>query len=349
MRVLTVVNSANPSAYDASMLLAAYFSSQGIENDVVLSVDIPTPEHLAMDASDGDHALKDVGIRPFDMAVALGGDGTILRTARVAMLFDAPVLGINFGHLGFLANPSEEGVIPLVAAALAGDVTEDRRAGLLVEVVCEGDDVPGGSCGFDRIPHGAYDCAGGKWSGERGDVHGGKNDDASLGAEAAGTLETAGTLENIGNGGRVFTALNEVTISRGSFPRNLEAHLSISGDGVCTLRGDGLIVATATGSTAYALSAGGPLVSPGVEGMVIVPLSSHTLQSRAIVTERHDVVEVAFDFAEGYTFTEVQLDGTALSFPAPIERVVVRCAEKPVRLLFYKKESFYSRISRTFF
>lgn len=315
MRVLTVVNNANPSAYDASMLLTAYFSTQSIENDVVLSVDLPTPEHLAVGAVNNDRALEDAGIRPFDLAVALGGDGTILRTARVAMLFDAPVLGINFGNLGFLANPSEEGVIPLVAAALAGDVTEDRRACLLVEVECEGDGAPGGA-------HGAF---GSEWD----DVSGG--------------------VGNGGNGGHIFTALNEVTISRGSFPRNLEAHLSISGEDLCTLRGDGLIVATATGSTAYALSAGGPLISPGVEGMVVVPLASHTLQSRAIVTERHDVVEAAFDFAEGYTFTEVQLDGTALSFSTPIERVVVRCAEKPVRLLFYKKESFYSRIARTFF
>ena len=318
MRVLTVVNNANPSAYDASMLLAAYFSTQGIENDVVLSVDLPTPEHLAVGAANDDRALEDAGIRPFDLAVALGGDGTILRTARVAMLFDAPVLGINFGNLGFLANPSEEGVIPLVVAALAGDVTEDRRACLLVEVECEGDGVPGGACG----------AFGDEWD----DVGGG-----AAGAGARGGGVGAGTG---GDGGRVFTALNEVTISRGSFPRNLEAHLSISGEDLCALRGDGLIVATATGSTAYALSAGGPLISPGVEGMVVVPLASHTLQSRAIVTERHDVVEAAFDFAEGYTFTEVQLDGTALSFPTPIERVLVRCAEKPLRLLFYTKASF---------
>ena len=332
MRVLTVVNNANSSAYDASMLLAAYFSTQGIENDVVLSVDLPTPEHLAVGAVNNDRALEDAGIRPFDLAVALGGDGTILRTARVAMLFDAPVLGINFGNLGFLANPSEEGVIPLVAAALAGDVTEDRRACLLVEVECEGDGVPGGA-------RGAF---GDEWD----DVSGGGAGARGVAGDSAG-CGVAGNGE--GDGGRVFTALNEVTISRGSFPRNLEAHLSISGEDLCTLRGDGLIVATATGSTAYALSAGGPLISPGVECMVVVPLASHTLQSRAIVTERHDVVEAAFDFAEGYTFTEVQLDGTALSFPTPIERVVVRCAEKPVRLLFYKKESFYSRIARTFF
>ena len=294
MRVLTVVNSSNPQALDASILLAAYFSSQGIENDVVSVLEIPTPVDLAIG---GQQALESAGIHPFDMAIALGGDGTILRTARVAMLFDAPVMGINFGHLGFLANPAEPGVVPMVAAALAGDVTEDRRANLLVKVVCEGD---------EEMP-----------AGQRGP--------------------------------RQFTALNEVTITRGSCPRNLEACVSISGDEVCTLRGDGVIVATATGSTAYALSAGGHLVSPGLEGMVVVPLATHTLQSRAIVTERHDVVETGFDFAEGYTFAEVQLDGAALAFDAPIERVIVRCGDNPARLLFYKKESFYQRIARTFF
>ena len=291
MRVLTVTNNASPQAIDASMLLAAYFASQGIENQIVSDLDVPTPEQLASGR------LEEVGIKPFDMAVALGGDGTILRTARMAVVCDAPVLGINFGHLGFLANPADPGVIPLVAAALAGDVTEDKRTNLLVEVVCEGD---------EEMP-----------AGQRGP--------------------------------RQFTALNEVTITRGSCPRNLETSVSVSGDEVCTLRGDGVIVATATGSTAYALSAGGPLVSPGLEGMVVVPLATHTLQSRAIVTERHDVVEAGFDFVEGYTFAEVQLDGTALSFDTPIERVIVRCGDVPARLLFYKKESFYSRISRTFF
>lgn len=291
MRILTVVNNENPQAIDASMLLAAYFASQGIENQVVSAPNVPTPEQLASGS------LQDAGIEPFDMAVALGGDGTILRTARAAIMCDAPVMGINFGHLGFLANPCEPGVIPLVAAALAGDVTEDRRTNLLVEVVCEGDEET--------------------------------------------DLEERGL--------RMFTALNEVTITRGSCPRNLETQVDISGDTVCTLRGDGVIVATATGSTAYALSAGGPLISPSMRGMVVVPLATHTLQSRAIVADHNDVVETSFDFAEGYTFAEVQLDGTALSFATPIERVIVRCSDEPARLLFYKKESFYSRIARTFF
>ena len=316
MHILTVVNGSNPSARDASLLLEAYLSSQGIKTTTLFSLDIPSLEALA---AQRDQALEHAGIQPFDMAVALGGDGTILRTGRLAVLFDAPVMGINFGHLGFLANPSEQGVIPMVAAALAGDVTEDKRTCLQVTVQCEG-------------------------QGEE------KGEAAGARASAAG----AGTSAGAAGAGAVYTthefnALNEVTIARGSCPRNLELHLGISGEDLCTLQGDGLIVATATGSTAYALAAGGPLVSPGVEGMVVVPLASHTLQSRAIVTQRHDVVEACFDFAEGYTFAEVQLDGAALSFPAPVKRVLVRCSPTPARLLFYKKESFYARIARTFF
>lgn len=303
MHIATVVNSENPLAYDASMLLSAYFSSQGIANKVIPSASIPAPEILA---ERGEKALEEKGIHPFDMAVALGGDGTILRTARVAMIFDAPVLGINFGHLGFLANPSQEGVVPLVAAALAGDVTEDKRYGLQVEVVCE--------------------------PAKKG---------AGKGVE--------GNVEGAVEERHLLTALNEVTITRGSCPRNLETQVSISGDALYTLRGDGLIVATATGSTAYALSAGGPLVSPGLDGMVVVPLPTHTLQSRALMTEKHDVLQARFDTAKGYTFAEVQLDGMALHFPTPVQQVIVRIAKNPVRLLFYKKESFYSRIARTFF
>ena len=342
MHILTVVNGSNPSARDASLLLEAYLSSQGIKTTTLFSSDIPSLETLA---TQRDQALRHADIQPFDMAVALGGDGTILRTGRLAVLFDAPVMGINFGHLGFLANPSEQGVIPMVAAALAGDVTEDKRTCLQVTVQCEGQGEEQGEAAGARAfgngtGAGARAFGAGAGAGARAFGAG-----AAAGARAFGAGAGAGAAYTT----HEFTALNEVTIARGSCPRNLELHLGISGEDLCTLQGDGLIVATATGSTAYALAAGGPLVSPGVEGMVVVPLASHTLQSRAIVTQRHDVVETCFDFAEGYTFAEVQLDGAALSFPAPVKRVLVRCSPTPARLLFYKKESFYARIARTFF
>jgi NAD+ kinase len=294
MRVLVVVNKEAPNAEDASLMLAAYFISQGIDYALVNSRDIPTPEALSANATE---ALRNLKIASeYDLLIVLGGDGTILRASRLAHVLDAPVFGINYGHLGFLANSNEDGVVTLVAAALAGDVSEEMRTNLNVEVICAGDE----------------------------------------------EIETQ-PLEP-----RTFFALNEVTIGRGDSPQMLSATVEISGDEICTLRGDGVIVSSPTGSTAYALSAGGPLVAPESRAMVIVPLATHTLQSRSIVTQGSDVVEVHFGKEENLR-PKLELDGTTLCLDAPIERVIVSCGAKPTRMLYYKKESFYSRVSRVFF
>ena len=294
MRILLVVNNENRRAEDAALMLVAYFISQGISYTKVSSQSIPTPEQLSLGADDLLEAQGVCGV--YELEVVLGGDGTILRASRLANVFDIPLMGINFGHLGFLANPNDEGVVALVAAALAGDVSEERRSNLRIDIECQGDE--------------------------------------ALPPEARGP--------------RSFFALNEVTIGRGSSPRMLSARVTISGDDVCTLRGDGLIVASPTGSSAYALSAGGPLVSPGVRGMVVVPLATHTLQSRSFVTQGSDVVEVSFGGSDELR-PELELDGTTLHVDAPIERILVSCGDTPTRMLYYKYESFYARVSRVFF
>ncbi len=293
MRVLVVVNKEAQNAQDASLLLVAYFASQGIGYTLVNSHDVPTPEALSVNAAEALRSLKIEN--EYDLLIVLGGDGTILRASRLAHVLDVPVFGINYGHLGFLANSNEDGVVTLVAAALAGDVSEELRTNLNVEVICAGDE----------------------------------------------------EIEPQLLGPRTFFALNEATIGRGDSPQMLSATVEISGDELCTLRGDGLIVASPTGSTAYALSAGGPLVAPGSRAMVIVPLATHTLQSRSIVTQGSDVVEV--HFGEENLRPKLELDGTTLCLDAPIERVIVSCGANPTRMLYYKKESFYSRVSRVFF
>ncbi len=163
MRVLIVRNNSNHNAFDASMLLMAYFATQSIDC-------------AAYDVTDFDDASTRVEVArmaaaDLDLAVVLGGDGTILRTARVLGSTQVPLLGVNFGHLGFLANDSEGGVIPIVARALAGELVAElgflandseggvipivaralagelvaeRRANLLIDVVCEGEPDPFG-------------------------------------------------------------------------------------------------------------------------------------------------------------------------------------------------------------
>ena len=148
---------------------------------------------------------------------------------------------------------------------------------------------------------------------------------------------------------RTFFALNELAVTRGANGRIIDFSLGISGAHIADMRGDGLVVATATGSTAYALSAGGPLVAPGFNGLVAVPLAPHTLHSRAIVTAANDVVEM--DLSRNRDPREATLfaDGELLSFDAPVKRVYVSRGAAPTVLLRYQREGFYEHAAKVFF
>ena len=121
MHILIVRNNSNSQALDASLLLATYLSTQGLDYTLVDSSDLS----CRCDHEELNGALAS-GV---EMAVVLGGDGTILRTARQIGTSGVPVLGINFGRLGFLANTGDEGVIAVVASALEGDVVAEVVTG----------------------------------------------------------------------------------------------------------------------------------------------------------------------------------------------------------------------------
>lgn len=129
----------------------------------------------------------------------------------------------------------------------------------------------------------------------------------------------------------------------------IELTLNVSGVDVARMRGDGLVVSTSTGSTAYALSAGGPLVSPGFKGMIAVPLAPHTLRSRAVVTDASDVIEVGFDDTDEFREATLFVDGDIVPFDAPLRKIYVQCAPFDVTLLRADGASFYERISTDFF
>ena len=300
MHVLVIRNNSNPQATEASLLLGAYLGMQGIDHSLVDSCDLVGPAEIGEV-----RRLVEGGI---DLAVVLGGDGTILRTARQIGTLGVPILGINFGRLGFLANASDDGVVAIVAAALADECVREKRANLRIDVVCEG----------ERDPWGDGDES---WIDEP-------------------------------EGPRTFFALNELAVTRGANGRLIDFTLGVSGARVADMRGDGLVVATATGSTGYALSAGGPLVSPGYDGLVVVPIAPHTLRSRSIVTSGSDVVEVSLPASsEAFYPREATLfvDGELLEFPAPVRHVYVRRGEEPTVLLRYQREGFYEHVSKTFF
>ena len=132
MRILIVRNNYNPKALESALLLEVYLASQGVEFTAFDTDDLR--------ASSEFFQRRVENIDDFDLAVVLGGDGTILRTAAQIKYRRIPILGVNFGHLGFMANSNEDGIIPVVAAALAGELTTEYRTNLRIDVFCEGDE-----------------------------------------------------------------------------------------------------------------------------------------------------------------------------------------------------------------
>ncbi|NBI32268.1 NAD(+)/NADH kinase [Enterorhabdus sp. P55] len=325
MFILIVRNNSNPQATDASLLLGAYLGSQGAG-------------YLLVDSAQLGNDVLRASVRAqlpdaVDLAVVLGGDGTILQTAHLLEGADVPVLGINFGRLGFLANGSDAGVVPLVAAALAGEAAVERRAALRVDVVCDGEPDPVEAGELPDVSSSCDDaCRAEAARASLDDPHGG------FGVNRLGLC-----------GVRAFYALNELAVTRGAMGRIIEFSLGISGSSVAQMRGDGVVVASATGSTAYALSAGGPLVAPGFQGLVAVPLAPHTLHTRAIVTGESDVVEVALDDRDAFREATLFADGELLLFERPVRRVYVRRSDHPVTLLRCGGGTFYDRASSVFF
>ena len=320
MNLLIVRNNSNSQAIDASLLLATYLGTQGIDYAVFDSSDL---QGLAPNPLVSDQLARGV-----DMAVVLGGDGTILRTARAVGVSGVPILGINFGRLGFLANESEDGVVAIVAAALAGETVSERRSNLRVDIVCEGESDPWASPDADVDMASSHEEKVSTWF----------DDDECEGEESS----------QEGAGGHTFFALNEAAVTRGANGRIVDFSLSIS-DHIAEMRGDGLVVATATGSTAYALSAGGPLVAPGFDGLIAVPIAPHSLRARAMLTSANDVVEM--DLSQNAAGREATLfiDGEMAEFSSPIKRMYVRRGAEPTTLLRYKGENFYEYASSVFF
>lgn len=323
MHVLIVRNNSNPNAVDASLLLSAYFSSQGI-NFTLLDSD-------SLSSSASQERMEAAIGEGLDMVVVLGGDGTILRAARLVGVSEIPVLGINFGHLGFLANSAEEGVIAVVAQALAGEASCERRTNLRVDVVLEGERDPfeTDACFLNE----------GVW---------GDGDEGERFSETV-RLDMAGDSGDSFEQARSFFALNEAALTRGTMGRLIDVSLDVSGARIADMRGDGMVVASATGSTAYALSAGGPLVAPSFMGLIAVPLAPHTIRSRAVLTGENDVVRI--DVADNCSSREATLfvDGELKLFEAPIRRVYVRRGSSPTFLLRCSGKSFYEHAAETFF
>ena len=221
--------------------------------------------------------------RDCDLAVVVGGDGTMLGIARRLARFGTPMVGINQGRLGFMTDLALDGFEAVLAPMLAGAYEEERRSML------------------------------------------------------EGTVQRAGRV--------IFEgfAMNDVVVSRGVTSSMVELKIDIGDEFVANLRADGLIVSSPTGSTAYALSAGGPILHPKIQGWVLVPIAPHDLSNRPIVLP--DTGEVRVGVVAGRD-ASVSFDMQSLASLAHGDVVSVRRSQHEVRFLHPLGWSYYATLRR---
>ena len=207
-----------------------------------------------------------------DLVIAIGGDGTLLRAAKLAFPHRVPVLGVNLGRLGFLADLSPLQVTQGLDAILAGRYCAEERCVLLCEILRDG-----------------------------------------------ATLATQ-------------IAVNDVVIQRWSTARLITLNTYVDGRFVHTQRSDGMIISTPTGSTAYALSGGGPILDPTLPAMVLVPICPHTLTNRPLVISNNSRIEIDFasDNAED---SRVTADGNPMPILKAGDRIRITRHADAVRLI----------------
>ncbi len=218
-----------------------------------------------------------------DLAVVVGGDGTMLGIARELARYNLPLVGINQGRLGFITDVPIGQYKEALAPMIAGDYEEEHRA--MIE--------------------------GGVW-----------RDD-----------------EKIYDG----LSMNDVVVSRGATASMVELRVDVDEEFVANMRADGLIVASPTGSTAYALSAGGPILHPGIAGWLIVPIASHTLSNRPIVVP--DQGEVRITIVAGRD-ASANFDMHSLASLLHGDQVRVRRSAFKVRFLHPLGWSYYATLRR---
>jgi len=217
-----------------------------------------------------------------DLIIAIGGDGTMLHAARLAAPHDIPLVGINRGYLGFLADIPPDAFKEDLQAILNGDCKHEDRVLLTAEFIKNGKVI----------------------------------------AQA--------------------TALNDVVLKHENSGRMMHFSSSINGDYVNTHYGDGVIIATPTGSTAYALSCGGPIIAPGIPAISVTPICPHTLSDRPLVVSADSEIELKLE--ERAESGMVSVDGYELGRLEQDMQLCIRKANDTLTLLHPPKHSYFTML-----
>ena len=254
--------------------LLSFFKQRQIEVIVADNVaqSLPGQSLTAMDVTElGAHC---------DLAVVIGGDGSMLGAARAVVDYDVPLLGINRGRLGFLTDIMPAEAEHKVGEILAGEYTSESRFLLEMSVVRDGQEIAAGS------------------------------------------------------------AVNDVVLHPGRSAHMIEFELYIDGRFVYSQSSDGLIVSTPTGSTAYALSGGGPLMHPTLDAIGLVPLNPHTLSSRPIVVTGDSVIKLLIGDRNNDVLN-VTCDGQSDEIAQAGDEIFVKKKSNTLTLIHPKDHSYY--------
>ena len=214
-----------------------------------------------------------------DFLIVLGGDGTILGIARDVSKYETPILGINLGHLGFLAEVEIKELFESLEIAFSDNVKIEKR--IMLE---------------------------------------------------------AAILDN--NHFRSFYALNDMVITRGTLSRMITMKIYIDDDYVTTVKGDGLIIATPTGSTAYSLSAGGPIINPNVSVIVLTPICPHSIfNNRSIIIS--DIETIRVELTQNHSDAYLTIDGQEGYKIEDGQNIIIKKAPFKTNLIKLLNKSFY--------
>lgn len=230
------------------------------------------------------HDFTAIDFDAIDLLVTFGGDGTLLRGARALAGRPVPVLGINFGRIGFLTTVAREQAREAIDGYAAGNYWISSRA-MLAGQVCDGE---------------------------------------------------GGTSDPV-------TALNDVVLHKGGVARVVRFNLQVDGDVVGAVSADGVVVASPTGSTAYSLSAGGPVVAPTIDAMILTPICPHSLSVRPVVVPGAATIRITPLEPEEEELL-VSFDGQQTApLPARCD-LEIRIAESRVHLVRFPTVTFFGRL-----
>src|SRR5690625_3514620 len=290
----------------------------------------------------------------FELAMVLGGDGSILHAAETTLERGIPIVGVNMGHVGFLAEGEVEHISDVVRRAAERDYEVEER--MTLEVTVEhpesGRVERGWALNEATVEKGErsrmIDVASGTDGLGGSAVRGGARRAAERDYEVEERMTLEVTVEHP-ESGRVERgwALNEATVEKVERSRMIDVAIGIDGLGVSSFGCDAVVMSTPTGSTAYAFSGGGPVVWPDVEALLLVPISAHALFARPMVVGPDSVLAVEI-LHRSSAAGEVWCDGRRV-LDAPLgSHIEVRKGTKPVRLARLNPGPFTDRLVRKF-